>query len=215
MNEPDASQPAPARPRRPRIAAVMLSVIVVAGASITFNEIMRRAELADGPVSPQQARVGAPFQLIDHNGHHVSDTSFAGHKRLMIFAAASERDRILATLQVLNAARELAGPKAASLACIWITTDPSNDTPAKLAAVLAETGGDWTALTGNEEEIRTLLHAYFVPDATAPTSQHGIKGAPPAAVATAYIMDENGAFLSHRTVPPDPAAIAQWLRQSL
>ncbi len=215
MDDLDDSPQPPARPRRPHFAAVMLAVVVIAGASIAFNETMRRSDLADGSIPLTQVHVGAPFRLVDQNGRQVSDTTFAGRKRLMIFAAASERDRILATLQVLNSARDLAGPKAADLAYIWITTDPDNDEPAKLASVLAEAGGKWAALTGNNEAIRSLMHAYFVPDAKVPTSPSHAKGAPPTAVTIAYLMDENGAFLSHRTVPPDPAAVAQWLSQSL
>lgn len=193
----------------------MLAVVAIAGAAIALNEAMRRTELSEGLPPGQRARIGAPFNLIDQNGRRVSDTSFAGRKRLMIFAATSDRDRILATLQVLNAARDQTGPKAVALACIWITTDPERDTPAKLAAVLAETGGDWTALTGSTETIRILLRGFFVTDANAPPPQHAVKGAPPPAFSIAYLMDENGVFLSHRAISPDPAAIALWLNQSL
>lgn len=193
----------------------MVAVVAIAGAAIAFNEVMRRSELTEGTIPRQQARVGAPFDLLDQNGRHVSDASFSGHKRLMIFAATSERDRVLASLQVLNSARELIGPAASGLAFIWITTDPANDTPGKLAAVLAEAGGDWTALTGDPLAVRALMHAYFVPDPQSATPPPHSKGAPPAPVTVAYLMDESGAFLTHRTVPPDPVVIAQWLSQSL
>ena len=215
MTPDDDFPQAPDRPRGLRFTTIMVSVVVIAGTAIAFNEFKRRAELPEALVPHQAAQVGAPFTLRDQNDRQISDTSFKGRKRLMLFAAASERDRILAALQVLNSAREIVGPAADSLAYIWITTDPDNDNPKKLAAVLAEVGGNWTALTGNKSEIRTLMRAFFVPDTVALTTAPTTKGEPPAPIATAYLMDENGVFLSHRTIPPDPAAMALWLKQSL
>ncbi len=222
MTDQDDLPRPPTLLRRLRVVGIMLAVVAIASAAIALNEAMRRAELSGGSVpvsggsaSGQQERLAAPFNLIDQNGRQISDINFAGRKRLMIFAAASERDRILATLQIVNAARDLAGSKAATLACIWITTDPENDTPGRLAALLAQTGGDWTALTGSKEAIRSLMRAYFVPGADVAAPQHEIKGTPPVAMTTAYLIDEHGLFLSHRTVPPDPAIIGLWLNQSL
>lgn len=197
----------------------MLAVVVAAAALITVNEATRRAELPpESPHSapPDHTTVGGPFELVDQNGQTVTDRSFAGRKRLMVFAPATERDRILATLQVINSARELAGPAADRIAGIWIVTDPGHSSQQQRAAILAEAGGRWSALSGPEPVIAALMRAYFVPATKAAEATAGHrKGAPPAPVVTAYLMDEQGSFLSHRTVPPDPAAVANWLMQSL
>lgn len=215
MTDQNRTQPlVPERKRGPGFATTMLAVALTAGTAIAVNEVMRRNELQQTSPPVKATQVGAPFDLINQSGNRISDRNFAGRKRLMIFAATTEQDSIRAALQVINSARELAGPTMADLACLWITTDPERDTPERLSALLAETGGDWTALTGSATAIRALMRAYFVPDPEIQSSSPRPKGAPPAAVIVAYLMDENGAFLSHRTVSPDPAAIAYWLTQS-
>lgn len=215
MTDKDYHSEPPPQVRGPRFTSIMLAVVVIAGASIAYNEYMRRNELPGATTGQQGGQVGAPFTLTDQTGRKVSDTSFAGRKRLMIFAPSSDRQRIMAALQILNSAREIAGPAAAGIAYIWITTDPENDEPAKLGAMLAEAGGDWTALTGSRQEIRSLMQAFFVPETQTPTASHVVKGTPPTAATIAYLMDKNGLFLSHRIVPPDASAIALWLNKSL
>lgn len=217
MTEPDRPVADPRIPRRaPRFLAAVLAVVATAAALIALNETMRRDELAPPAVDPSTSPVGARFSLIDQLGRTTTDRSFAGRKRLMIFAPAANRDDILAALQVINSARDLLGHRAESLAAIWIVTDPERSTPEDRARILAEAGGDWTALTGPKPRVEALMRSFFVPrpqagahDAAAP------KGAPPSSVTLAYLMDEEGRFLSHRTVSPDPAAIALWLQQSL
>lgn len=214
-----ASAPASGRKPLVYVAAAMLAVVAIAAALIALNEGQRRAELLSQPGDAGVAghtTVGAPFDLVDQNGRAVTDRSFAGRKRLMVFAPAAERDRILATLQVINSARELAAPASDRLACIWIVTDPDRSSPAQRDAILQQAGGTWTVLTGPEPAIQALMRAFYVPSPR-PGSMNSLhpKGAPPAPVATAYLMDEQGSFLSHRTVPPDPAAVAGWLMQSL
>ncbi len=207
------------RARKIYLLAAMMAVVALAVSLIAANEAFRRSELPTAPllsVPSGQATVGAPFELVDLSGQSVSDRSFTGRKRLMVFLSAAERDHVLATLQVINSARELASPAADSLVGIWIATDPSQSSPKQRAAILAEAGGNWSALTGPVSMIRALMRAFFVPSAhTGATTDARRKGAPPALVATVYLMDEQGSFLSHRTVPPDPAAVASWLMQSL
>ena len=203
-----------------RILLGMLAVGLVAVGLIAVNESYRRAELPSAPPADgsgsQSVQIGAPFDLIDHRGQPVSDRSFAGRKRLMIFAAASDRDRILAALQVINSARDLLGPAQADVAALWITTDPVNDTPEKMSAVLAEARTkSWTGLTGPDAAVRALMRAFFIPPPGTTADTGTAKGVPPVPQVTAYLMDEHGGFLSHRTVPPDPTAFAQWLAQSL
>ncbi|MFV0367274.1 MAG: SCO family protein [Hyphomicrobiaceae bacterium] len=186
------------------------------------NEHRRQADLTavtpsqKFPAKPGPGRIGATFDLIDQTGKRRTSAGFTGRKMLMIFAALSEKPQTFAALQVLNSARELIGPAAQNIAFVWITTDPVNDTPNRLATALARTGGEWTALTGTTKAIDDLAASYFVPAVLArrTINKAATKGAPPVLATIAYLIDENGAFISHRTLPPDPAAVAQWLLQA-
>lgn len=209
----------PSRPRqlgvlgRPVVvAAVLIAALGVAGALIAINERSRNVALQSVVSRQLGTKVGAPFELIDHTGRTVTDRSFAGRKMLIMFGSLAERERLSAALQVLNEARELAGQPARDISFVLVTTDPENDTPPRLAAHLQQLGGSWTALTGPPGAILALARAYYVPISGNSATR---KGAPPAAgVTTLYLMDEHGKFVSHRTLTPDPLAVALWLKQS-
>lgn len=210
------------RTRAQLIVGTLLLVVAGASALIMVNEHRRQADLTavtpsqKFPAKPGPGRIGATFDLIDQTGKRRTSAGFTGRKMLMIFAALSEKPQTFAALQVLNSARELIGPAAQNIAFVWITTDPVNDTPNRLATALARTGGEWTALTGTTKAIDDLAASYFVPAVLArrTINKAATKGAPPVLATIAYLIDENGAFISHRTLPPDPAAVAQWLLQA-
>ena len=208
----------PARPdlkqRTWPVLAIGLAVMGAAAGLIALNESRRTAELAALTPPAPLAGVGAPFDLIDQNGRPTTDRSFAGRRRVIIFAPLDASGRARAALQVISSARELLGPSLGDTAFIWINTEPGDNMPARMTALLQDIAAPWTALTGPSHTIEALARAFYVPTSR-PAAGAGVKGTPPPPATTAFLMDANGAFLSHRTVPPDPVAFAQWLGQSL
>ncbi len=205
------------------ITGAFLIVAAGAGALIITNEINRKSDLVNLARSEKSfaeigpGKIGAPFKLIDQNGKARASSDYAGTKMLMIFSPLSQRTQTFSALQVLNEARRVIGPAARSIAFLWITTDPVHDTPERMSAALAQIGGEWTALTGTTKQIDDLASAYLVPAviASRAVTKSNAKGWPPGDAVIAYLIDENGAFMSHRTLPTDPTAVANWLQQAL
>ena len=212
-----------AKPRKRALIALLGGILVVAAAAslILVNEAGRRSDLSPtGLGSAPHTRIGAPFTLVDQTGQQRTSASFAGRKVVLVFSALESGAVTYGALQVLNAARELLGTAANDVSFVWITTDPVRDTPERLRQAVETVGGRWTAFTGPKAAVHTLARAYLVPDqllfgSATRSDPAPAKGAPPAAAAIAYVLDEQGAFLSHRTVAPDPAAMAHWIMKNL
>lgn len=198
---------------RPRITRMVLAaalVMAAAGTLVTINEWHRRAEVtlldAHAP-----ARVGAPFRLLSHNSRNLTDRDFHGRRMLLIFSSLSDEVRTAAAVQVISQALARLDDAAKRYAPVLVTLDPDNDTPARLAAWLAAhgAGADWTALTGSRTDVFALARAYYI---ALPEPAATPKGAPPSGAPILHLMDETGAYVSHRTLPSDPKVLSDWLR---
>lgn len=197
--------------RRFILLAAMIATIAVAGGLVMLNEARRHADVNASSTPQSEARIGAPFTLIDHHGQTRTDQDFRGRRMLILFSSLAEEDRTRAGLQVISAALGQLGADGRRIAPILVTTDPDRDTPERLAAAISGLEGGWTGLTGSTGDIHDLARAYHV----ALTSEaQPRKGAPPSAGMVAHLMDEGGRFISHRVVATNVQAIADWLRQT-
>lgn len=187
------------------------STIAVAGGLIVFNEARRNAEIDAASSARSEARIGAPFTLVDHRGQTRTDRDFRGRRMLILFSSLADEDRTRAALQVVSAALGDLGGARATIAPILVTTDPERDTPERLAPLIGGLDGGWTGLTGPARDVHALARAFHV---ALPAEAEWRKGAPPSAGTVAHLMDEHGRFISHRVVATDVQAITHWLRQT-
>ncbi len=82
-----------------------------------------------------KALVGGPFSLIDQSGKRVSEKDFSGRYMLVFFGYTSCPDICPSGLQVMTAALDKLGHRADDVVPVFITLDPAQDTPQKLAVV--------------------------------------------------------------------------------
>lgn len=223
--QPDTDDRAPTLRRlvlRKTALAVSAAIVALAATGMLFNERLRRQELARLEADRLQlspapgARVGAPFELQDLQGHSFGSADLAGAPALLIFGADTDVDALRGHLQVvseaialLRAARSDAGRR---LQPVFIARD---DLPASIArsrTLLDGLAVPWRGLTGPRAAVDELARAYFVPgSSTAPAR----KGLPPSAGTTAYLLGPDGHFVRHVVVPADPTRLADWLRHNL
>jgi protein SCO1 len=120
------------------------------------------------PASPplEGARMGGPFSLINQDGRHVSDTSFAGQYRLVYFGYSfcpdvcpNDVQRLMQGYVVLEKADKA---KAAKLVPIFITVDPKRDTPDALRQFVSAFHPKLVGLTGSEAEIEKVAAEFGV-----------------------------------------------------
>jgi protein SCO1/2 len=163
-----------------RWAALGLTALIALG--IVFLEYGPKTSLehsvADNPPAGTVAvaggiSIGGPFNLIDHNGHPVTDAAYRGRWMLVFFGYTNCPEDCPLTLQKMATALNTLGPLADRIAPLFITVDPAHDTPERLAGYLANFGSRIIGLTGNSDQIAAVAKAYRVYYSPAEHEQSG------------------------------------------
>lgn len=113
---------------------------------------------------PPGAPIGGPFRLTDQYGKTITQRHFRGRWMLIYFGYTRCPDECPLTLEKMAVLLTALGSAAAKLAPIFITIDPTHDTPAVLARYLEKFSPGITGLTGPIGEIAkvaALYDAYF------------------------------------------------------
>ena len=192
----------------PRFPTVLLPVLVLATV-IAAAGLWRlgdlRAQRGTQTISVDKVELGGPFTLTDQNGAKRSDSEFRGKYMLVFFGYTFCPDVCPTTLAVMAAALDKMGSGADRVAPIFISVDPSRDTPEVLKAYLSAFGPRFVGLTGTEEEIAATAKAYKVyvqahkDDGANYTVDHS---------GVVYLMDKSGAFLTNYSLDASPDKLA-------
>jgi protein SCO1/2 len=139
---------------------VILALLAVAFAVLTGIAV-RRGVLAP---KPQTAAVGGPFQLVDQSGRRVDQSVLEGKWSAVFFGYTFCPDACPTTLFALGQAQKLLGPKAKDFQTVFISVDPTRDTPQKLKDYLATDAfpKGSIGLTGTPDEVARAAGAYHV-----------------------------------------------------
>ena len=161
-----------------------LGVIILIALGIAFLEFGPEASLqhqvrpvADNApaaaVAVPGVSIGGPFNLIDHNGHPVTEAAYRDRWMLVFFGYTDCPEDCPLTLQKMATALNALGPLADRIAPLFITVDPARDTPDRLAGYVANFGSRTIGLTGSSEQIAAAAKAYRVYYSPAEHEQSG------------------------------------------
>lgn len=121
---------------------------------------------ASGPPPLEGASIGGPFTLTSHEGKRVSWSDFDGRYRIVYFGFTFCPDVCPVDLQTVSAGLRRfesdAPARAEKVVPIFITVDPSRDTPEEMAKYIANFHPRLVGLTGSEEEIAQAKDAFRV-----------------------------------------------------
>jgi len=147
-----------------RLPLVVLFVMLLV--SVALGVLLWRA--SDGlpglgrVVGTGAPSIGAPFTLIDQDGHRRSSREFAGRSMLIYFGYSYCPDVCPTTLALIQDAVAKLGPQAARVVPIFITIDPARDTPAQLKSYLKSFGPGLVGFTGDGPSIAKVAADYHV-----------------------------------------------------
>ena len=160
------------------------------------------------------ASIGGPLNLIDHNGRPVTDAAYRGRWMLVFFGYTNCPEDCPLTLQKMASALDALGPLADRIAPLFITVDPVQDTPEKLAGYLANFGSRIIGLTGSSEQIAAAARAYRVYYSPVDHEQSGVDLLDHSTFL--YLMNPSGALdvLVRPTISADQLAAALRVRLS-
>jgi protein SCO1 len=199
----------------PKLTTVALMSLAI-GALIASVMVGRRADVTgqNGGTVTGKALIGGPFSLVDTNGKRVSDTDFRGRYMLVFFGYTYCPDICPAGLQVITAALDQLGAVGEHITPVFVTIDPTRDTPEKLSAYLKSFHPRFVGLTGSPEEIAAAVKAYRVyakkvPDERNPadyTMDH---------TSIVYLMNPAGNMVAFAPDATKADALAAQLRKGL
>jgi cytochrome oxidase Cu insertion factor (SCO1/SenC/PrrC family) len=159
-----------------------------------------------------QATVGGPFRLTDQAGKTVTNADFRGRYMLIYFGYSFCPDVCPTTLGVMAQALEKMGTDSARIVPIFITVDPSRDTPKVLADYMKAFGPQFVGLTGSDAEIKAAEKEYRVYAARRPLP-NGNYGMDHSSVM--YLMGPTGKMVSFYDEAISPDDLAKDLKQKI
>jgi protein SCO1/2 len=188
--------PAPSRAIVVALVVLTMGGIAAAGHDMASHGTTAAASAATGPsagLPPAIPGLGGPFHLVDHTGTPRSDADFRGRFMLVAFGFTQCPDVCPLQLQTIGAALDRLPPDvAAKVAPLFITVDPQNDTPARLAAFVGPFHPALLGLTGSHSAIDSVTRAYRVHVLAAANGHPEDIGH----TSFLYLMGPDGGFLS-------------------
>ena len=154
-----------------------------------------------------EALVGGPFTLVDQTGKSITDKDFRGKYMLIFFGYTYCPDVCPTELQVMMAALDTLGPRAAEVQPIFITIDPDRDTPEVMQSYVENFGPSLVGLTGTAEQIAQVAKAYrvyYAKSGNTKTQDYLMDHS-----SIIYLMGPDGHFVKHFTYTTDAAALAE------
>ncbi len=197
-----------------RIALVTVAVLAIAYAFV-YQYGLFAPRLGAGTAGGSGiVRIGGPFALVDQTGRTRRDTDFRGSLMLIFFGYTYCPDVCPTALQIMTAALESLGAKAANIQPILITTDPARDTVARLKDYAANFHPRLVALTGSAEAVARAAHGYRVYYATPKDHKPGHDYLMDH-TSIIYLMARDGGYLTHFNHNTSAEAMARVIRKHL
>ena len=200
-----------ARLRRLRISIAILgtlaALLIVATAWALFRP--------GGPLVAQTeptVQIGGPFSLVSHEGRTFSDGDLAGQPFTVFFGFTHCPEVCPTTLWEMSESLKELGPDAEKLRVLFITVDPTRDTPGFLAQYLQSFDPRIVGLTGTEDEIAQVGKSYRAYWRRIDTEDGDYRMDHTASV---YMMDARGQFVGTISYGEDHASRMDKLRRLL
>jgi len=109
---------------------------------------------------PLPLKIGGDFVLTDQRGATRSSAEFDGKLKLVWFGYTECPHTCAMALGSISAALDALGPDSDAVAPLFVTVDPAHDTPARLAAHLANFHPSFVGLTGGADDVARLQADY-------------------------------------------------------
>lgn len=196
----------PSRARRIGTAvAVACLVFMVFGAAVMLIW-PKTVQTAVNNVAP----IGGPFTLTTQTGEKLSDADLRGKPFAVFFGFTRCPEVCPTTLWEMTEALKTLGPDADKLRVLFISVDPTRDTPEFMARYLQSFDKHITGLTGTEDEIAAVGKEYYVYYRKVATEDGDYTMDH---TATIFLMDAQGQFTGTISYGEDTAIRLQKLRK--
>ncbi len=138
----------------------LVAIAAFAGGALFLGHLQEQAR--QGTALPGAARFGGDFELTDHNGKPFSSKSLKGQPYALFFGFTHCPDICPTTLFEMSKHLEALGPKADQLKVVFITVDPTRDTPEQLKKYLSAFDPRIIGLSGSAADIADVTKKFRV-----------------------------------------------------
>lgn len=149
-------------------ASFLVTLATGAGLVYYFREERKKIE-ARGPVSETKsigvAKLGGPFELVDHDGRTVTEKDYLGRFIMVYFgfthcpdACPEELGKMAEVTDKIKADKRIKH----TLTPVFISVDPKRDSVQAIRDYVREFSPDMVGLTGSVEQVEKAARAYRV-----------------------------------------------------
>jgi cytochrome oxidase Cu insertion factor (SCO1/SenC/PrrC family) len=184
-----------------KIAAVIIVVLALAAVAWGVHRALDARNLA------------YDFTLTDHDGRPFKLSQERGHAVALFFGYTHCPDVCPATLARLASARAGLGKDRDRVRVIFITVDPTRDTPQRMKKYLATFDPSFIGVTGTESRLLPVYKAYHVWYQPLPKSTKGLEELE-AHTATITMLDRSGHLEGYADWADPVTALTQDLRKA-
>ncbi|MBZ9989534.1 SCO family protein [Mesorhizobium sp. BH1-1-5] len=195
---------AEARPGRRLGSIIALACLMLVLVGIMVMIIWPR--VVQTAVSP----IGGPFTLTTQTGEKLSDADLQGKPFAIFFGFTRCPEVCPTTLWETTEALKSLGPDADKLRVLFVSVDPTRDTPEFMARYLQSFDKHITGLTGTEAEIADVGKEYRIYYEKVPTEDGDYTMNHTASI---FLMDAQGQFAGTISYGEDMATRLQKLRR--
>ncbi|TPI64298.1 SCO family protein [Mesorhizobium sp. B3-1-3] len=193
-----------ARPATRLGSIIALACLALMLVGITAMLVWPR--LVQRNVSP----IGGPFTLTTQTGEKLSDADLRGKPFAIVFGFTRCPEVCPTTLWETTEALKTLGPDADKLRVLFVSVDPTRDTPEFMARYLQSFDKHITGLTGTEAEIAAIGKEYRIYYRKVPTDDGDYTMDH---TATMFLMDAEGQFSGTISYGEEMAMRVQKLRR--
>ena len=190
---------------------LIIAILGLCGLLALFGHALYRHNSAEPVVFTQNIpAISGAFRLIDTSGNIRTNADFRGQYMLIYFGFTYCPDICPLSLQVMSDALALLNAsEAAQITPIFITVDPSRDTPDAMAAYIAHFHPQFVGLSGDAIQIAEAARnfkVFYQKISLDDTANYLVDHS-----SIYYLMDTDGAFIKHFNHAATPAIMAKAL----
>lgn len=135
--------------------------VVLAGLGLAYVLMAPKNEpLLSGLNEP--IKLGAPFELVDHNGATITEKAFEGRPLAIFFGFTNCPEVCPTTLFELASWIDELGEEGRDLQAFFVSVDPERDTPDLMKEYVTSFTDRIIGITGDAQGIEKLLEAWHV-----------------------------------------------------
>ncbi|WP_395477532.1 SCO family protein [Rickettsia endosymbiont of Pantilius tunicatus] len=200
------------------VIKIIIGVSLLIGVGALY--LLLSLKTPDKPLAGQvniyedNAEIGGDFELIDQNGELFNSDELKDKLSLIYFGFTSCPDICPTSLNKITKAVEILSENKIDIVPVFITIDPSRDTPAVLKEYLKHFHPKFIGLTGNEKQIREVADKFKVYYAKVVSESDNNQDYMLDHSSFTYLMDKNGKYLKHFYLDSAPKEIMEFLKSN-